>query len=486
MARPTTTLLLITRDRLCRADFVVGRGARLTSFHARPRPIEIDSLVSAVDSLVVSSKLGKRVWVLTSDLWTQTLQMSHGRTSGISESELAGALAFEAEAMSGVSAFESAVGFRKVAGEAGQQTYWVTQGTQGDVGQIEQIVDRHGGALQGLLHPAGLPLHVARESGEAKRGGAWRRVELWPDAVVCASADAGGNGGAGSFADVRVINADPSSTQWELEVDEWRQGLSLEGHGSVLLGCDLVAQTPAAETVLDLRQDEDASSWLTAWAEHLAGTPTVPTIAPPPKQLTTQSRVVIAACLAAACLVGCMALQMTMIRTNDDLDKRLAALKAPADQIKADKKQTDAARKKARELKTQADALQDKLRAFDDAVGTQRTRHAALLEALAAHRPGDLVVDQIEDQQGAVRMTGSCLTPELANQLAEALQAGLADKGWTVTPAAKRANLTASNGGPWSFELTLRPARVVLLEAAEKRKSSGHAPSVAAKAGRAR
>ena len=480
MPRPTTTLLLITRDRLCRADCVVGRGVRVTSFHARPRPVEIDSLAAAVDSLVVSGKLGKRVWVLTSDVWTQTLHMSHGRTSGISESELSSALAFEAEAMSGISAFESAVGYRRVTGESGQQTYWVTQSTHGEVEQVEQIVGRMGGRLQGLLHPGGLPQHVAHDGGKVKRGAAWRRVELWPDAVVCASADAGA---AGDSADVRVINADPSSTHWEAEVEDWQQGSAVAGHASVLLGCDSVSHTPTADTVLDLRQDEDVSSWLTAWAEHLHDAPTAPSIAPPPKQLSTQSRVVIAACLAAGCLVGCLALQMAMTATNERLDRQLTDLKAPADQIKAFKKQADAARKQSADLKSQADALEEKLHAFEDAIGVQRTRYVALLKALAAHRPNDLVVDQIEDAQGAVKMTGSCLTPELANRLAEALQDGLADDGWSVTPATKRANLTTSNGGPWSFELTIRPARVRLNSNGGVRVSTSRVPSVAARSG---
>src|SRR5271154_6470118 len=109
--RPATTILLITRNELVRADFSRGPKIALLNLWQQPRPDLPDFASLAEAALIQGPKPGKRVWIFSTDLWTQTLELPANKATGVSASELANALNFEAEALSGHSAFESVVGY---------------------------------------------------------------------------------------------------------------------------------------------------------------------------------------------------------------------------------------------------------------------------------------------------------------------------------------------------------------------------------------
>src|SRR5262249_55421328 len=108
--RAATTIVLITRQGLLRADFSRGPKIALAGGWQQPRP-DLPDLPALVDAaLLQGPRPGKRVWVLSTDLWTQTLELATQKAAGIAPAELASALNFEAEALSGLNAFEALVG----------------------------------------------------------------------------------------------------------------------------------------------------------------------------------------------------------------------------------------------------------------------------------------------------------------------------------------------------------------------------------------
>src|SRR5262245_30083863 len=131
MARPTTTLVYVSRRVVARADF---HGVSPDGLWVRPRP-EAPDLPSAVElALTLGPAVGRRVWVLAADLWTQTLGLPMGKVAGMGGPELAAALNFEAETHSGVSALEASAGIATQPPLTGRREaqFWITQVTNTD------------------------------------------------------------------------------------------------------------------------------------------------------------------------------------------------------------------------------------------------------------------------------------------------------------------------------------------------------------------
>ena len=77
--RAATTIVLVTRQDLVRADFASGPNPALLELVVQPRP-DLPDLAALVETaLVLGPKAARQVWVLSSDLWTQTLALPAGR-----------------------------------------------------------------------------------------------------------------------------------------------------------------------------------------------------------------------------------------------------------------------------------------------------------------------------------------------------------------------------------------------------------------------
>jgi hypothetical protein len=101
-SRASKTIVLVNRHALVRADF--SRANSLLGVWAKTGSESQEWLTELETALGLGPKLGKTVYILSSDLWTQTLSLTHD-SANMSSQELASALSFEAEALSGLSAF---------------------------------------------------------------------------------------------------------------------------------------------------------------------------------------------------------------------------------------------------------------------------------------------------------------------------------------------------------------------------------------------
>ena len=448
--RPAISILLVTGQRLARADFDRAGGA--PSLVAGKRPA-IDDGVGLVEAAIrlSSTPLGKRAWVLSTDLSLQTVELPGGAAAGVGDEELRRALAFEAEALSNINAFEAQTGYTPIASDDGRGHYLVTSATRADLDLIDDIVTRSGGSLEGVAYPAALPRPVG---GSGK--GAWQRTELWSDAIVCVGAP-----GAKAPASALALHADPRSGAWISEIDAWSDAHGLPAEGAeLLLSPDFDEALPAeGRTVIALADDGALGDWLGAWAAYLSaqGEAWPGLLRPAPKPMARERRFVIAAALALFAGAACAGHFMWTQQRIDTRSAELARLAEPVEALRQAEQQIEAQERRVAALLAELSGLESDLLTVERSLDVQGRRPAALLEALASNQPPGLVVDQIQADKGETLVRGRSVTPEAPNQLATGLGRSLGALAWSVEPPRKRGEGRLTNGGPWTFEIAIVP-----------------------------
>lgn len=452
--RPATTVLLITRHLIARADFAPNQSLQELWTQPRPDVNEWPTLVEV--ALDLGPQPGRNTYVLCSDLWTQTLSLTNISTKKMADDEMAAALNFEAETLSGQSAFESSVALQAL--PAGNE-YWIVQPRTADFAQAEQIVQQAGSRLAGLAHPGGLPGPLTpRPSpavGRGESGAPWVRIEFWPDAVLLLRGDAAGK------IDVQVVNADPQTGRWKTEWEAWRQDAGSGHQTEALIGPGAIVSAPDLANPITLEKDAELSAWLTVWAKQLAGkTVAAPLLRPTKKPMSTGRRWAIAVGLLALVTLSCGSLHYSLeknlqvVRTEkqrvDSEIKKLADVQKQADDLKA--KQSD--------IKAHIDGMETSMKVL----ATHRLRLSRFLTKMSELYPEHLYVEKIEIEGGEPRLRGQCLQPELADQFARQLAHALKEQGWELSPSSKAALIKADNGAPWSFDIQLVSAKEMKLE----------------------
>jgi hypothetical protein len=451
------TILLITRDRLVRGD--LARGA-VAGVWAQPRPDLPDLPSLAEAALRLGPRPARKVYVLTTDLWTQTLELPMHRSAGASAAELNKALNFEAEAISGQSAFESVVSHVPLPASAeGMQSYWLIQARGADIDLMDDIVRKAGSKLLGVGHPGGLARPPA--------AGAWQRVELWPDAVVAV------RGRAKGPPDVQVFNSDPQMGRWRAEVADWERKEEPADRKELLVaaGVEVPAKTEG-QHLTRLDDKADLAAWLAALGDQLTQKrPPLPLLvaAPVPMSVTQRRRIAALGALGALALC-CTHYFLYMDRGIQSANAERAKLQAPAARLPDLEKQL-------KDVEGKEGKLKEEIGKFDRCaakLAAQRNRLSRLLSSLARHRAEDLLVQRIDNDAGEPKIQGLCLQPELADQFAAWLTRELRPEpgrpdGWEVQPPRKVARNLVADGGPWHFEILCKvPAEPAAVQTASK------------------
>jgi len=442
------TFVLITRDELLRADLPRGSadGVRLAR-EVRPPVDDLSSLVEA--ALRLSPERPAAVWVLATDLWTQTLALTAGSVAGLEPERLARALGFEAEPYSGISGIEARAGYIALPASAGDREFWITVLPESQLQQIEFAVTQAGGRLAGVAHPGGLPRTLADEAPPA-----WRRIELWPGALV------GVTGGSDVAPRVDIINGEPRSGRWSQDIQRWNAPPRAELALQWLLATSGVprAEMPA-EDGLDLSAPGGAERLLAAWAGELAAAqPRVPVIFPARRPMSVAARRGLSIGVALLCAAVCTGHYwfVEMVRTRQVAET--ARLRRPAEQVQQIKKEADALRTKRDKLQGEYDKLSGDVTTCRQTLLAQRLRVARLMELLAKQPADEFLLEKIESTADHVVLHGLALRPEAVNLLARALNAELEPLGWRVQTPKNKAQELLVGGGPWKFELSLDDA----------------------------
>lgn len=484
MARPAITLILVSRHSVVRADF--RRGAVPFGEWSQPRP-ELPDLASVVEyAISLGPRPGRAVWVLATDLWTQTLALPVAKVAGLKTDDLAQALAFEAESFSGIPAYESAIGAVAFPPSRGERPCWLTQIRAPEREAIVEAVARSGGTLAGIVHPGGLPQRLYENID-----GPFERLELWPDAVIGLRRDA-----EGRF-ESRVWNSDPPMNKWQADAANWLKPEPVSDEAETLVIDGIAEPRDRLAPLVNLDDKPALGKWLAAWAGLLASRDRrVPVIAAPVQAMSMGARLTVAIALglfvAALCGLHAYFSQKQLDELNTVLNREKDTLKRAddfnkmvdgkvaereklrgerakleekfagiakemgvvhADRAKADAElqaqreellrtrmqdetiRTTLAKAQAAEAKLFREQLQMQREAQTDELRRHRERFARLLQELAKRKPDDLVIQKVEQSGNTITVSGLALMSAHPDRYATDLAPVLRPCGWSVQPA---------------------------------------------------
>lgn len=440
-----TTLLVVTRDRVIRASFRSPRDAAPTALAVRERPETDDPIAGVVAALGNDKRSPGRTFVLTSDIWTRTLDMPAGNVANLSGDELKYALAFEAEPLSGLSAAEAATAAVPLSTTRGMQTVWMTQTAAHTLSEIDEVIRGARGKLAGVLHPAGVPYSLdGAASAEVSR------VEFWPEVTVRLAA------AAGKPTTARVD--DLKGAGRPAVVDEWSR--QTERPAEVLVP----EFRPAADPSWQAWDDEAAlGRWLAAWNKALGEKkPEVPLLVPAKRPLTAQQRNAGSLVLAAIALAACFGHYKWVEAERARVAASQAEVEAPGKQLAALQQQLTASRDTTKKLTDELAKRTDEVELAETTLGVHRRRLGELLERLGRGRSQDWVLRKIDGNPREVRLVGLTMHPELISEMAADLARELTDLGWSVEPPEQTAKNVREDGGPWEFSLKLSDQTLTL------------------------
>jgi hypothetical protein len=431
--RPSQTLVLITPHEVVRADFA-GPG-RLMDVQRQPRP-DFENFGMLVEAaLLLGSKTARDVWVLSSELWMQTIDVI-ANLDGATRNEQMRALCLEAEQFSGISGLDSAVGFVPLPSGGGLRSFLVTQTRTEDLDEAEKAVHRFGGRLLGILHPAGAPLSLGGAADS------WERIEYWPDLTLVLQAATGGK--------LRrlVVPGDPRQGRWCNDYQNWSNSTKVAVAESLAATASLAGdETPS------LDDEKTLALWLAVWSRAVAAKErSFPCIVPPKRPMTVATQRGLMAVLLLAAIVFCGGhyLYCDYAIGKAKLDNEKAQL--PSKTLAS----LDAQHKAL--VKEQGDltAKKERLEHLVGDMTMQRARVYHMLAKFAEHRGTAMLLQKIDLEGGEPRVHGISLEPNQAGIFAKHIADALRVHGWQAQDLKSTALHKLTSGGPWVFEFKLR------------------------------
>jgi hypothetical protein len=450
--RSAMTILLITAERIMRADL---SGGRVTGLWQQARPA-IDDIPLLVDTaLRLGGRRRRRVWVLTTDLWTQVVPIQVAVTRGTSTGELARALAFEVEPLSGMSAFESTLAYKPLQSDGFHQYYWVLQIPSWQLTQIEETVRQYGGTFGGMAHPGGLPRPVS----PSNPSGSWGRLEFWPDSVIALSAE------SARPPETFIHSGSPTRDDWKGPLASWLEHRHGARHRELLRATIADVHHPwgAEAEPLELAQESVLTNWLSGWGKVLGDRkPAVPLVQPAQLPMKTETRFAMALGLAGLVAAGCWLWDTQTRRQMTENRAEINRLTERTESFEAFDGQIQQRRERQRQLTADNEQLASNLDAYQQGLAAQRQRLATLLTAVAEKRPPDLMIQEIEQTGNQVTIVGASLDPESANLLALRLDEQVRPLGWRVGIPRQQSGDRVGRRLPWTFQLDVRDAQTPL------------------------
>ena len=441
-ARARRTLLWIGSTRLVRADFRGVTEPALEGLWESVAPVGVGVPEWVEAAWMLGPRERRRVHVMSDAVATLGLAIPAGKVAGLQGTGLGRALAFEAEAATGLGPFDVAQGWVTGGARDGMGWYWVSQSLRAEVEKTAALLAAKGADLEGISHPGGLPRRIGSGTG------GWHRVELWEDRVICV------DGVAPQAARVRVLDMPPSRTGWQAEASGWFQ--PFPGERDILSAtAGLARQGPGLAQVLD--DEETLRAWLRGWAAELAADAgRVPIIR------AMHGAVVeagggrwasggLAAGVALLCGVHAVwaRLRETGLRREVDMASR------PAVELAVHRRRAAELEGQVAESRRERQGLEELRSYWKDTLDREHRRHATLLRVLAESMPDGVMLGGLAEGPGEMRVSGISLVPA-ATGLGVRVGAAMEAFGWRAEPPTRRSLGLLPGGGPWQVEWTLK------------------------------
>ncbi len=454
MSTATHTLLFVTSGQVAAARV---RGGRVVQMTSAPRAFD-DDLPASIESAgrLVSGRLGK-VWLITTEIWQQPLSVPAEVGLRVQAAQLPRFLSFEAEPLSGMGPQEVVPAAVALEADGANRNYWYMHLPAGQFDAVELRVAALGGKLLGALHPAMLPRAV---SPNLPRGASWQRIEVWTDLVACL------HGEPGRAPRVHLIPTSDGAQDWGTAAETW-----LAQQGGATHREHLVAESyltggfPADAAVPDVfvpLDDEHArSDWLVAWSRALGAyrekTAQFPVIRPRKRPLDAKTRRLLTVGLTAVAVLLCVGHRHLTEHLNSSelqtLREELVTLQAPAKEMARLTKEVREIETSRNQLSEQVDGLAARLEASRTVIDHFRGRMATLVDSLARHAGGEVVIHRIDHDGQGLLIVGRALEQRQASQLGERLASELAPLGLHVAVPKITATYSLPNGAPFNFEV---------------------------------
>ncbi len=440
--RGRSTLLWVTSERLVRADFKGGRPLVLEGIweSASPSGASLGELARA--AWLLGPRGRRRAHLLTEQVVTQSLSIPSGKVVGLEGAGLGRALAFEAEAVSGIGPFDAVQGWVGCEAREGLNWYWVSQLPRAELERVSAMLGAAGAELAGALHPCGSPARQGPGTG------GWQRIELWEDRVVCV------DGLAHQSPWVRVLEMPPSRPGWRELASGWFQ--AFKGERTILAATGALARHgPGLARVLE--DEGELRGWLAGWAAVLGSDfSRVPVVRPVRSAGTARGRVMRGPmALAAGVLLAC-GMHWTWMRARAaGLIRELAEASRPAAEWAEQRKRADGLEVELAAARLELKGMQELRVQWKDTLDREHRRHATLLRALGELMPEGALLAGLEEGHGEMRISTVSVSPE-ASGLGVRMEQCMEPFGWRVEPPSRRGLGMLAGGGPWQVEWTLR------------------------------
>ncbi len=440
--RPEYTVILATDSSVYRGDFA-GRSARSIA-HVDMADLNVDgTLVEAVRlAIELSQPIGRKVAVCSTAVWNQVIAVPRLSVADLGESELEGALKFEAETLVGIDAENAVLSAVDLGDAQDQRRFWVNVTELSQWQSIVDLISDARGKLVWLAHPVGA---VSGSKGVLHPP----QIEIWGNSI---SRMAGG----GTLQS--TSEAGLNSPRWATDLGFASTG-SATTHQPWLLGPDPTDdQIPESiNEVIKLSDERQLKLWLQTVATGITDFAAQKRPLIRQQRRASSSAAGLFAKVAAALLVivFCGWHMFWLNGRNARLVQEIAASKQPA--IEKKKYDTLLQSVLTKRTQTKVEATQAKLdaRKVQFLFGNQRDRIQRLLKLLVDLRTSDLVVKEIALNEKGTVVSGISLNGQSAPNMANRLRDMALPLGWKIHPATQSGEMKMISGGPWKFTILL-------------------------------
>ncbi len=445
-----TSILFLGRDRLVRADFSSPRAQRPSLVIQRERP-ESDDPVLLISALTGDGAPRlQRVFILTTDCWTNVFEIAASTTSGMSDDALGKTLSYEAEPLSSISAFDSAGAVRDIGNEAAKRRFWFTQLPGYLREQFDYAVSSHGGKLAGISHPGGLPSALANADARQVNRPSWQRIEFWNTATIYqAWRD-------GHLTHFRTTLGRQSVATQEIVIEQWRNLTAAVSPVEVLLPDQAAEHADDQKIPFSLLDETTLADWLTRWNQIFGKSrPVVPIIPRLVRPVSDRTRGLVAAALGVMMGIGCYTHHNWTKTTIKQFSDEQVAIEKVNDELRLRDEDIKKANASLTTTQQELTKLETNVAQAESTLTARRKRLSELLEQLASSSTDGWVLQRVESQADRLVLHGTTIHPNRINALTGELAEGLGSLGWNVIPPKQTAQYRMANGAPWVFELTL-------------------------------
>ena len=412
MFAPSHSLLINTGKVLARVDLAGKRRVRVANLWCCPSHDSMSPVAVVTHALKLSPRRPGRVWVLSADFWTEAVTLPADLSAMLSGDELIQALALEAEADSGHSAFESRTAALRIeepnqTPAVGEGRWWVTQVSLSDLDSMSSALGDCGARLGGVAHPAAAQL-IANQRPTTPAG------KTQGTEAACQSVDFGS-----------ALGRDASS------LEAWRDS-------SPLMNLDCERDHDEARRALE----QLALQWANCFSSRVSPSLVITATRAP---LSQRQQVAVGAALVLLTACGCAAMHWHTLRTIEQSqnvvarleeeqaaqDKTIAALKSS--ELRINQIRTDVSKAQMHRQKLERDL------ALAEATHAQQgLRWVALLDALSQSTENDCWLQRLESKPAQAVLSGLAIDNSAAHRFASALEYSLRGSGWVVLPAETR------------------------------------------------